>query len=84
MTLETGEIEMPPPELEVLSLTTQLLSVSVPRFMMVSTNVDSALFRREMDMLGELLGGLAAESPDGMTVIPGHGDYYLYPPQASG
>lgn len=53
--------------------------LSVPRFMMVSTNVDSALFRREMDMLGELLGGLAADSPDGMTVIPGHGDYYEIP-----
>jgi glyoxylase-like metal-dependent hydrolase (beta-lactamase superfamily II)/glycine cleavage system regulatory protein len=51
--------------------------LSVPRFMMVSTNVDSAIFRREMEILTALALRLDGEAgPEGMIVIPGHGDYY--------
>lgn len=53
--------------------------LSYPRFMMTSTNVDSALFRREMDMLGALAVGLDGEARErGLeaVVVPGHGDYY--------
>jgi len=51
--------------------------LSVPRFMMVSTNVDSVLFRQEMELLTNLALKLDSEAgPEGMVIIPGHGDYY--------
>jgi len=51
--------------------------LSVPKFMMVSTNVDSALFRHEMELLTSLALRLDEEGPEGgMIIIPGHGDYY--------
>jgi glyoxylase-like metal-dependent hydrolase (beta-lactamase superfamily II)/ACT domain-containing protein len=51
--------------------------LSVPRFMMVSTNVDSTLFRQEMETLTALALKLDDEAgPEGMVVVPGHGDHY--------
>lgn len=50
--------------------------LSVPRFMMVSTNVDSALFTQEMTMLKNLARDFS-ENRKGMLVVPGHGDSYM-------
>jgi len=50
-----------------------------PKFMMVSTNVDSALFRREMEMLSSLAGDIdthVCESGYHVLIAPGHGDIY--------
>jgi glyoxylase-like metal-dependent hydrolase (beta-lactamase superfamily II) len=53
--------------------------LNIPKLMMTSTNVNSSLFRSEMDMLKKLI-----KSPKETTdpnkseviIIPGHGDYY--------
>ncbi len=53
--------------------------LNLPKFMMTSTNVDSLLFRREMDMMKELMANFHASlitSGKRLTVVPGHGDYY--------
>jgi glyoxylase-like metal-dependent hydrolase (beta-lactamase superfamily II) len=53
--------------------------LNLPRFMMTSTNVDSALFRREMAMLKELtvtMGRHPCMSGKRVVIVPGHGDYY--------
>ncbi len=47
--------------------------LDLPKFMMTSTNADSRLFRQEMESLRRLALSAAGE---GMTVVPGHGDYY--------
>jgi glyoxylase-like metal-dependent hydrolase (beta-lactamase superfamily II) len=53
--------------------------LNYPKFMMTSTNVNSAVFRREMQMLRALalrmdeeLRGLGRQA----VVVPGHGDWY--------
>jgi glyoxylase-like metal-dependent hydrolase (beta-lactamase superfamily II)/uncharacterized protein with ACT and thioredoxin-like domain len=55
--------------------------LNLPKFMMTSTNVDSKLFRQEMNKLRELIihfgEGMRAQNRKAY-VIPGHGDYYLY------
>jgi glyoxylase-like metal-dependent hydrolase (beta-lactamase superfamily II) len=54
-------------------------TLNVPRFLMTSTNVDSALFREEMEALRTLALGLDHRlRPEGkrVLVVPGHGDYY--------
>lgn len=59
-----------PEEREILNL---------PKFMMTSTNVDSRLFRDEMDMLREVIKNVQAElnaRGKKAIVVPGHGDYY--------
>jgi glyoxylase-like metal-dependent hydrolase (beta-lactamase superfamily II) len=59
-----------PEEREILNL---------PKFMMTSTNVDSLLFRREMDMMKELIAKFDAHLrtiAKKAIVVPGHGDYY--------
>ena len=63
-------------------------TLNLPKFMMTSTNVDSRLFRCEMDMLKELIIKFDADlrvHKKRALVIPGHGDYYSYdePPKAS-
>jgi glyoxylase-like metal-dependent hydrolase (beta-lactamase superfamily II) len=52
--------------------------LNIPKFILTSTNVNSGLFRQEMDMLRTLLAGRKA----GVVVIPGHGDYYTHTRQA--
>ena len=50
-----------------------------PKFMMVSTNVDSALFRREMEMLSSLASDIDAHARERgyhVLIAPGHGDIY--------
>jgi glyoxylase-like metal-dependent hydrolase (beta-lactamase superfamily II) len=50
-----------------------------PKFMMVSTNVDSVLFRREMEMLSSLANDIEAEICGRgyhVLIAPGHGDFY--------
>ncbi|THB65156.1 MAG: MBL fold metallo-hydrolase [Desulfovibrio sp.] len=54
-------------------------TLSIARFLVTSTNSDSRVFGREMDMLKSLMIDLHREvSPRGKTprVFPGHGDYY--------
>jgi len=53
--------------------------LSVPRYLMVSTNADSRVFGRELEMLQRLMVGLDADlaRPDGKArVFPGHGEPY--------
>jgi glyoxylase-like metal-dependent hydrolase (beta-lactamase superfamily II) len=53
--------------------------LNLPKFMMTSTNVDSLLFRREMDMMRELIIKFDANLKAGKKkaiIVPGHGDYY--------
>lgn len=53
--------------------------LNYPKFMMTSTNVNSPLFKKEMEMLRQLAGDLdAAMRRAGRQayVVPGHGDYY--------
>ncbi|MEW6602494.1 MAG: MBL fold metallo-hydrolase [Nitrospirota bacterium] len=55
--------------------------LNYPKFMMTSTNVNSLLFRREMDMLREFIGRFDAElvkSGKEAVIVPGHGDYYSF------
>ena len=55
--------------------------LNYPKYMMTSTNVNSLLFRREMEMLKEFIGRLDRElgnSGKDAIVVPGHGDYYSY------
>ncbi len=55
--------------------------LSYPRFMMVSTNVDSQLFRKEMAMLSVLVRDIDTKLKDkglSAVVVPGHGDMYEY------
>ncbi len=55
--------------------------LNYPKFMMTSTNVNSLLFRREMDMLKEFIGRFDAElgkAGKDVIVVPGHGDYYSF------
>lgn len=55
--------------------------LNLPKFMMTTTNVDSRLFRREMDKLKELIIriGTDLQARNKKTVvIPGHGDSYAY------
>ena len=50
--------------------------LNLPRFMMTSTNVNSTLFRQEMDMLKDLITRFDADlrSRDRKAiVVPGHG-----------
>jgi glyoxylase-like metal-dependent hydrolase (beta-lactamase superfamily II)/uncharacterized protein with ACT and thioredoxin-like domain len=55
--------------------------LNLPKFMMTSTNVDSRLFRQEMEMMKVLIRkfheDLSARGKKA-TVVPGHGDYYSY------
>jgi glyoxylase-like metal-dependent hydrolase (beta-lactamase superfamily II) len=53
--------------------------LNYPKFMLTSTNVDSALFRKEMEMLKHLVRDFdAAMRTAGRQayVVPGHGDHY--------
>lgn len=53
--------------------------LNYPKFMMTSTNVNSSLFRREMEMLKQLAKDLDATMRNAgkeAFIIPGHGDYY--------
>jgi glyoxylase-like metal-dependent hydrolase (beta-lactamase superfamily II) len=55
--------------------------LNLPKFMMTSTNVDSKLFRQEMNKLTELIihVGERMHAHNGKAyVVPGHGDYYPY------
>lgn len=55
--------------------------LNLPKFMMTSTNVDSRLFRQEMDMMKELIANFHAylsARGKSATIVPGHGDYYSY------
>ena len=53
--------------------------LTYPKFMMTSTNVNSTLFKKEMEMLKHLAGDFDAAMRSAGTqayVVPGHGDYY--------
>ncbi|MFZ5906398.1 MAG: MBL fold metallo-hydrolase [Nitrospirota bacterium] len=53
--------------------------LNLPKFMMTSTNIDSRLFRREMDMMKELIVNFHADlsaAKRKAVIVPGHGDYY--------
>ena len=53
--------------------------LSYPKFFMQSTNVNSQVFRREMEMLSEFILSFSERiAPQGheVIVVPGHGDYY--------
>lgn len=53
--------------------------LSYPKFMMTSTNVDSQLFRKEMEMLKSLVADFDRELRNSglrAVVVPGHGNYY--------
>jgi glyoxylase-like metal-dependent hydrolase (beta-lactamase superfamily II) len=53
--------------------------LNLPKFMMTSTNVDSALFRQEMGMLKEFIAEFDADlrmRNRKAVIVPGHGDYY--------
>ena len=54
-------------------------TLNLPKFMMTSTNVDSPLFRREMEMLKELITKFDEDLrvlKRRAIIVPGHGDYY--------
>ncbi len=66
--------------LQVDSLDTEERAIlNLPKFMMTSTNVNSSLFRREMDMLKEFItkfdADLRARNQKAI-IVPGHGDSY--------
>ena len=53
--------------------------LSIPKFLMTSTNVNSLLFREEMKALKNLalfLDEELQEKDKGLFIFPGHGDYY--------
>jgi len=53
--------------------------LNYPKFMMTRTNVNSALFKKEMEMLRHLVGDFDAAMRSAGSqayVVPGHGDYY--------
>jgi glyoxylase-like metal-dependent hydrolase (beta-lactamase superfamily II) len=53
--------------------------LNLPKFMMTSTNVNSALFRKEMDMLKDLITRFDADlrtRNQKAVIVPGHGAYY--------
>ncbi|GAB6182870.1 MBL fold metallo-hydrolase [Thermodesulfovibrio hydrogeniphilus] len=53
--------------------------LSIPKFLMVSTNVDSKIFKTEMKQLSELAKHIDIKlkhHKKGLTILPGHGDYY--------
>ena len=53
--------------------------LNYPKFMMTSTNVNSSLFRKEMEMLKHLVVNFDAfmrSKGRQAYVVPGHGDYY--------
>ena len=53
--------------------------LNLPKFMMTSTNVNSSLFRHEMEMLKEFIFSFDAEMRGRnlrAVIVPGHGDYY--------
>lgn len=55
--------------------------LNIPKFMMTSTNVNSHLFRGEMDMMKALIGNFHAHLTalgKRAIIVPGHGDYYSY------
>lgn len=53
-------------------------TLSLPRYLMTSTNADSRVFSKEMDMLKALMRDLAANGDDTTIprVFPGHGAFY--------
>lgn len=53
--------------------------LNIPKFLMTSTNVDSRLFRREMQALTLLsveLNNSLKKKAKALLIFPGHGDYY--------
>jgi glyoxylase-like metal-dependent hydrolase (beta-lactamase superfamily II)/ACT domain-containing protein len=50
--------------------------LSVPRYLMISTNVDSAVFAREMALLQQLMLETDARLGGGARLFPGHGEPY--------
>jgi len=55
--------------------------LNLPKFMMTSTNIDSQLFRREMDMIKKLVikfNTCSGTAKRKTIIVPGHGDYYYY------
>lgn len=68
--------------LNVASLTTKHReALSVYKYLLISPNVNSRLFREEMGLLGDIITSLNEElrgQGRQMIVFPGHGDYYRY------
>jgi|WetSurMetagenome_2_1015567.scaffolds.fasta_scaffold00104_28 glyoxylase-like metal-dependent hydrolase (beta-lactamase superfamily II) len=55
--------------------------LNIPKLILTSTNVNSSLFRREMDMLRSLIKECSESALSGnreVIIIPGHGDYYSF------
>ncbi|MCS7203877.1 MAG: MBL fold metallo-hydrolase [Thermodesulfovibrio sp.] len=53
--------------------------LNIPKFLITSTNADSRIFRKEMQLLTELskeINEKLKKSNKGLLILPGHGDYY--------
>jgi len=53
--------------------------LSIPKYLMLSTNTNSSVFKKEMGLLTDLVKELdkkLQKSGKGMLILPGHGDYY--------
>ncbi|HHW21079.1 MBL fold metallo-hydrolase [Thermodesulfovibrio thiophilus] len=53
--------------------------LNIPKFLMTSTNADSRVFRKEMQILTEIskeIDERLKEKGKGLIILPGHGDYY--------
>jgi len=53
--------------------------LSIPKYLMISTNTNSSVFKEEMKSLGNLVKSLdekLKKQGKGFLVLPGHGDYY--------
>lgn len=53
--------------------------LNIPKLLMTSTNVNSKIFREEMELLKNLaqkIDSYLSEKGKGLLILPGHGDYY--------
>lgn len=80
LSLEGGVIFTADYLLYVPSLTDEEKKIlSIPKFLMTSTNANSKIFRREMELLTILCKNINLKLEGlkkGLMIFPGHGDYY--------
>jgi glyoxylase-like metal-dependent hydrolase (beta-lactamase superfamily II) len=53
--------------------------LNIPKLLMMSTNINSKVFREEMELLKNLaqkIDSCLSEKGKGLLILPGHGDYY--------
>jgi hypothetical protein len=64
--------------LDVSSLSDdEIVNLNRPRFLMTSTNLDSTVFKKEMQYLKEWLMEERKNRKTNLTICPGHGKVYL-------